>query len=182
MTIISFIKTLTKDYKVAAICRSSKFTARRIAKEVKPQYKIIVEYGPGDGVVTKEILKVLSSDGQLVVIELNPDFIRELKKIKDSRLKIISGDVAKISKKLKGFRQVDMIISSIPFTYFNPRTREEIIFNSYNFLRPGGKILLYQYYLLMLPCLKKICGKKNVRWHVEPRNIPPCWIMIGEKN
>ena len=181
MTIISFIKILAKDYKVAAIYHSSKFTAKRIAKEVKPQYKIIVEYGPGDGIVTKEILKVLSSDGQLIVIELNPDFIRELKKIKDPRLKIISGDVAKISKKLKGFRQIDMIISGIPFTFFNPQIREEIIANSYNFIRPSGKILLYQYYLLMLPCLKKICGKKNVHWYIEPRNVPPAWIMVGEK-
>jgi len=182
MSTINFIKALAKDYRVAAISRSSKFTAKKIAKEIEPQYKVVIEYGPGDGIVTKELLKVLPSDGQLIVIELNPDFIKELKKINDHRLKIISGDVVKISKKLKGFRQVDMIISSIPFTFFNPKTREEIINNSYNFLCPGGKILIYQYSLLMLPYLKKICGKKNTHWYIEPLNIPPLWIMIGEKN
>ncbi|MBI4085767.1 MAG: hypothetical protein HY433_00785 [Candidatus Liptonbacteria bacterium] len=180
MSAISFIKTLSKDHKVAALFPSTAAAAKKIAGEIKPGCKMVVEYGAGDGAVTKEILKVMPPDGRLVAIESNSDFVGELGKINDSRLEIISADVARISKKLKNFGPIDMIISGIPFTLFNPRTREEVIADSYGALGSGGKILLYQHYLLMLPYIKKIFGK-NIRWYVEPRNFPPYWIMVGEK-
>ncbi|KKQ34571.1 MAG: Methyltransferase type 12 [Candidatus Nomurabacteria bacterium GW2011_GWB1_37_5] len=181
MTLINFIKTLSKDHKVAAIFPSTPFAAKKFASEVKPHYKIVVEYGAGDGAVTKEILKKLPKDGKLFAVELNLDFVNELKKINDDRLHILSTDVAKISKELETLGEIDMVISGIPFTFFKPDIREEVIRDSYKALRPNGSILLYQHYLLMLPYLKRVCGKKNVRWYVEPRNFLPYWVMIGEK-
>ena len=65
---LNFIKTAIKDFKVGALTPSSKYVVKKIIKEIKPEYKYIVEYGPGDGVITKEILKILPQDGRLVVI------------------------------------------------------------------------------------------------------------------
>jgi len=180
MSIMSFIKTLQKDYRVAAFFPSTRFAAQRIAGEVCSECKLIIEYGPGDGVVTKELLKAMPLDCRLVAIESNADFVGELEKITDPRLKVVFGDVVQISKNLSSFGEVDMIVSGIPFSFFNPQMREEIIRDSYDALRPGGRILLYQVSLLMLPCLKKQCGK-STRWFLEPRNVPPYFIMIGEK-
>ena len=69
---IDFIKIAMKDYKkVGAITLSSRHTIRRVLRGLKPGYKYIVEYGAGNGVVTKEILKHLPADGRVVAIELN---------------------------------------------------------------------------------------------------------------
>lgn len=180
MAALSFFKNMTKDHKVGAFFASSIFAARRIVKEIEPEYKTIVEYGPGDGAVTKEILKVLPPDGKLLAVELNPAFIADLEKIKDSRLTVISEDVIDFSKKLESFGPVDMVISSIPFSFLKPEERESVITHTYKALNPGGKILLFQYRLLMLAYLKKAAGKK-IRRYFEPRNIFPYWIMVAEK-
>ena len=38
-----------------------------------------MEYGPGVGVITAEILRRMRSDALLIVIELNPDFVTHLR-------------------------------------------------------------------------------------------------------
>jgi phospholipid N-methyltransferase len=169
-----------KDYRVGAIFPSSKFVARRIAREVNPEYKIIMEYGAGDGAITKEILNILPKDGKLIAIETNKNFVRVLKKIDDNRLKVVAGDVVDLSKNLDQFGQIDMVISGIPFTYLKPKDRTSIIENTYRILQPGGKILSFQHHFLMLSYLKKVAGEKT-RWYIEPRNFLPYCIMIAEK-
>ena len=179
-SVINFIKTFSEDYKVAAFFPSTKFAAKKIASEIKPEYKVVVEYGAGDGAVTKELLKVLPADGKLIAVELNSNFVKELQKINYKRLEIISDDVVFVSKNLSIYGQIDMVISGISFTLFKPQTREKIISDSYKSINEGGRVLLYQYYLLMLPYMRKACGK-NIRWYIEPRNIFPYWVMIAEK-
>src|SRR6266850_5591880 len=40
---------------------------------------VVVEYGPGVGNITREVLKRMRPDAVLVAIELNPDFVRFLR-------------------------------------------------------------------------------------------------------
>jgi len=57
--------------------------------------RVVVEYGPGVGTITQEILKRMRSDAVLAVIELNPQFVSFLqKRIQDPRLRVIHGSAS----------------------------------------------------------------------------------------
>ena len=58
---------------VGAISPSSKYLAKRMVKNVKGP--VILELGPGTGVFTKEILRVLPPNGILISIESNETFV-----------------------------------------------------------------------------------------------------------
>ena len=183
MKSMDFLKVAIRDYKkVGAITLSSRYTIRRVLKGLKPEYKQIVEYGAGNGVVTKEILKALPSDGKVVAIELNDELFEELSKIKDDRLILMHGDVLKISEDLRklGLPRVDAVISNIPTTLFGPEQKKELVRNTYSGLEEGGRFIVYQYSLLIWPILKDVFKKAS--YSIELRNLPPYFVMIGEKS
>jgi Phospholipid N-methyltransferase len=58
--------------------------------------KCIVEFGPGTGVFTREILKRLNDDAQIIIFETNPSFYQKLKsEIKDERALILNESAEK---------------------------------------------------------------------------------------
>ena len=117
----------------------------------------------------------------MVAIERNRKFFPELRSIGDSRLRVVQGDVQFMSAHLHelGLPQIDVIISSIPFSFFSSPVRASIVQNTYDALAPNGKFIVYQYSPLMLRYLKERFSSVRVRF--EPRNIPPYFIMIAEK-
>lgn len=182
MSGLDFLKATLKDYKVGAITVSSKYVVKRLISQLERSgVKNVVEYGAGDGVVTKEILRILPEDGKLIAFEINPGFLSELKKIEDSRLKIMSDDVITASKELKelGMSEIDAVISGIPFTLIKPKEREVLIKNTWSSLKVGGIFVVYQYSPLILPILKKFF--RSVSIDFEPRNFLPYFIMRAEK-
>lgn len=182
MSKFKFIKTALKDRKVGALTPSSKYVVRKVIGEIKPEYKIIVEYGAGDGVITKEILKILPPDGKLLAIETNDEFIEKLKNIRDKRLIIIKEDARNISKRFPefGFAGIDMVISGIPFSFIKPRERKEIIKNAYDNLADSGKLLLYQNFPLVIFNIKNFLWDR-VNYRFEPRNFLPYFIITAVK-
>ncbi|MBI4991700.1 MAG: hypothetical protein HZB99_00590 [Candidatus Harrisonbacteria bacterium] len=181
MSGFNFLKAVIKDYKVGAITVSSKYVVQSLMKELGSDFKYIVEYGAGDGIVTKEILKRLSADGRLVAFELNKDFAAELRKINDNRLKVLNDDVIVASRDLKklGLPRIDAVVSGIPFTVIKPKERSEVILNTYSAINKGGIFLVYQYTPLVLPILKKFFKKVDLSF--EPRNFLPYFIMRAKK-
>ncbi|HEY4496924.1 MAG TPA: rRNA adenine N-6-methyltransferase family protein [Candidatus Paceibacterota bacterium] len=180
MNNFKFFRTAVRDYRVGALTTSSKYVIRKIIKELADR-KFIIEYGAGDGVITKELLKHLPLDGRVVAIELNKDLFNELKKIKDKRLTIINGDIIEISKDLAQFNlpQVDAVISGIPFTFLPSEMRRTVVQNTYDGLSNRGLFIVYQYSLLMKKWLSGVFDK--FKSYFEPRNFPPYFIMVGEK-
>ncbi|MDP3696810.1 MAG: rRNA adenine N-6-methyltransferase family protein [Candidatus Taylorbacteria bacterium] len=182
MRSIDFIKIALKDYKtIGAVTLSSKYAVRRIIKQLKPNHKYIVEYGAGNGVITREILKVIPSDGKVVAIELNNHLFKKLLEIKDRRLLSLHKNVVDVSRDFSslGLPKIDAVISGIPFSFLKSLERKEVIKNTYAGLTDGGQFIVYQTSLLLLPLLKKFFKKTSYR--LELRNIPPYFIMIGEK-
>lgn len=178
---LAFFKIFLKDFSVASIAPSSRYTVRSLMKKLPPQLHVVVEYGPGDGVVTKEILKHMPPHGRFAGIEMNPLLSRNLEAIGDPRFTLIRGDVKDASGQLAAlnFAPADLIISSIPFTLFTPEERERTIRATHDALDQNGVFIVYQYSLLMLPYLKKIFP--HVEWTLEPRNLPPMFIMVAKK-
>lgn len=179
---IDFIKIAIKDYKtVGAVTVTSKYAIRRIIKQLKPEYKYIVEYGAGNGVITRELLKVIPPDGKVVALELNNSLFRKLSEIKDDRLIFLHKNVINVSRDFSflGLPRIDAVISGIPFSFLKRTERLEIFKNTHDSLADGGRFVVYQTSLLVLPILKK--NFRKVRYRLELRNIPPYFIMTGEK-
>lgn len=174
-----FFKTALKDYKtVGALMVTSRYAVERVVRELEADDHLIIEYGPGDGVITKRILSRLPSDGRIVAMELDRDFHPELEKINDKRLHVIYGDVAEIMPEA-GFSQIDAVVSGIPFSLIPSSIRRNIVGNTHTALRLGGKFIVYQASLLLLPLLKR--HFRDVSWTLEPRNLPPYFIMTARK-
>lgn len=181
-TKLNFLKTALKDYKVGAILPTSRFVIRRILKILPQNMRHVVEYGAGDGVITKELLKS-NPNLRLKAIEINPFFVRCLREIKHPRLEVIEGDICKISSDFRSFGiyQADAVISGIPFSFLNSYWRRRITETTYDILTKEGYFLLYQTSPLMLKCLKEKFGPAKVEVYFEPLNLPPYFILVARK-
>ena len=181
MTPLQFIQTAVRDYRVGALTRSTSYVADEIIRALPAHAKYIVEYGPGDGVVTREVLQRLPKDGRLVIIERNAQFIGELKRIGDPRLTVVHGDVVEHSRALwsLGMPRVDAVFSGIPCTFFTPPVRESIVRGTHAALASNGSFIVYQYTTLMRPVLRKYFPKVTTR--LEPINLPPYFVMRADK-
>ena len=179
---LDFLKIAVKDYKtVGAVFSSSKHAVKAVAKQLKPEYKYIVEYGAGSGVITKEILNKISTNGRVVAIELNKSLFKKLSEIKDKRLLVLNEDVVKVSKKLGklGLPKIDAIVSGIPFSFLKSAVRKEVLKNTQKGISEGGRFIAYQTSLLTFSYMKKLF--KKVRSRFELRNMPPYFIIVGDK-
>ena len=179
---LNFIKTVLGNYKVGTFMPSSKYVIKKIIKEIKPHHKFIVEYGAGNGAITKEILKILPPNGKLIAVELDNNFINELKKIKDQRLTIIQEDAFKISERLKTLLPtIDVVVSSLPFMIIKQNKIKEIIENTHNALSKQGVFIICQHFPIVFLYLKKFF-KNNIKWNFEPRNSIPYFIITAKKD
>ncbi|MFZ2522734.1 MAG: rRNA adenine N-6-methyltransferase family protein [Minisyncoccia bacterium] len=178
---LSFLKNALLGKRVGAISRSSRYVIEAVLENIgSEKYDKIVEYGPGDGVMTVELLKRLSPNGKLLAVEIEQSFIKDLERLQDKRLIIVNGGVEEVSRSLRkyGFTDADLVVSSIPFTFISKDHREEIIRNTKRNMKGNGKLIIFhQYSLLMLPILKKYFSLVEKRF--EPRNFFPCFIFVA---
>ena len=140
--------------------------------------RVVVEYGPGVGTVTAEILKRLHPSAILVVIELNPEFARMLKaQIRDSRLRVVHGSATDVNRILESqqLERADCIISGIPFTGMPESARDHVLLESRRVLDSDGVLLVYQFTRTVLPHLKSVFG--NVEEDFNLLNILPARIF-----
>jgi phospholipid N-methyltransferase len=174
----SYIAAFLRDRKVAALHPSSKYVVDRVVKAMDlDRARVVVEFGPAEGVMTRRILPKLPADGILVAVELNENFVSALRKIKDSRLRVVHGDVREIDAILRreGVASADVMISGIPFSFFNPRERHELLSKISALLTPGGRFIAYQFTTHLIPLLK--CYFKRVHTQFEIRNLPPHFVF-----
>ncbi|PYJ14532.1 MAG: hypothetical protein DME94_09020, partial [Verrucomicrobia bacterium] len=97
MSTLFFKRFLKRPFQVASIVPSSKAMVERVASKMDfSQPRVIAEYGPGEGVHSREIARRLSSDSHLLLFELDAAFARDLKRqfAHDSRVHVIHGDAA----------------------------------------------------------------------------------------
>lgn len=179
---LAFLKTFLKDPKVASVSPSSKYVVRKVVEKVELDGALsLVEYGPGDGVITRGLLGGLSPDGTLIAIERNPAFVKKLQAFKDKRLVLIQGDVRLTEKYLRaeGLDQVDRVVSGIPFSFLKPKERREVLAMTGRLLKPGGRFVVYQFTATLIPLLKRHFKQVDIGY--ELRNLPPLFVFTCVK-
>jgi phospholipid N-methyltransferase len=177
----AFLKNAIFDREIGAMTMSSQYVVRRVIKRLPQPLMRVVEYGSGNGVMTRALLDHLSPDGTLVAIESNPLFVAELRRINDKRLTVISGKVQD-ALRVDGARLLgaDAIVSSIPFSFLTPDERNAVVSDTHTLLAAGGSfIIFHQYSWLMAEVLAAKFAETYTIF--EPRNILPCFILDARK-
>ena len=176
-----FFKNFLRDLQVGAILPSSKYSIRRICKKIDSKKdNVIVEYGPGTGVFIKEILKKMTANSKLILIEKNEHFFNELKKIKDDRIYLFNDCAENVLDILNscGESHADYIISGIPFSLMKSSQKTQIIHNTNLALAHGGRFLIYQYSNHVKKYLKPF---SEIHTNYEILNVPPAFIYEAVK-
>ena len=160
---------------LGSLIPSSRFLVKRLLDQVDwTRANTVVEYGPGVGTFTGEILRRLPAGGTVVAIDTNRDFARYLSKtLRDDRLHVIEGSAADAQETLveRGLGKADYVISGIPYSTMDPGIRERILQTTHDVLQPDGAFLVYQFTRAVLPYLRQVFPQVQVEF--EPRNIMP---------
>jgi len=165
---------------LGSIIPSSRFLIRQLLQPVDwAAARVIVEYGPGVGSITAEILQRMRPDAQLIAIETNSDFVKFLRSaFPDRRLRVMEGSAESVDEILRqqGHEHVDYIISGIPFSTIPAHLRERILLKTFGALAPGGSFLVYQFSTRVLPDLQRIFH--YVKRRFEPLNVLPAHLFF----
>ena len=178
-----WIKEFIKDHNIGAIAATSDILAKKMIENMHfEKTLIIVEYGPGEGMITRMLLDSMTLDSVVFVFETNTTFVKKLKEIKDNRLIVINDDASNAKSALKNkynVEYVDYIISTIPFTFIEKHARSRIMYDSYKMLKQNGLFITYQYSFLIYGLVKRYF--KNANWDVVIFNLPPAVLINGIK-
>ena len=81
MSALFFKRFLQRPFQVASIIPSSKALVKKVARKMDfSEPRVIAEYGPGEGVHSREIARRMSPDSQLLLFELDSAFSRDLQR------------------------------------------------------------------------------------------------------
>jgi phospholipid N-methyltransferase len=178
-----FKRFLKRPFQIASIVPSSKALVERVASKMNfDKARVIAEYGPGEGVHSREIARRMSPDSHLLLFELDAAFARDLKRqfADDPRVHVIHGDAATLPIELNrlGFAQCDHILSGIPFSILQIEKKRALLRKTYDALAPDGSFIIYQ-------VTNELKQHAKLFHHAESeyflQNIPPMFITVFRK-
>lgn len=159
---------------------SSRFLIRTVLQHMEfGRARLIVEYGPGVGTFTREILQRMRPDAALVVMETNPEFVQFLQAtIVDPRLHVVAGSAADIETALteRKLGRADYVVSGIPFSTLPAHVREAVLRATHAILKADGAFLVYQFSPMVFDSLRRVFSQ--VRRGFQPLNVPPAQLFF----
>ena len=177
---------------VGTVAPSSTYLAHEMVHALDAtRDQTIVELGPGTGAFTAAILGRLSPTSRFLAVEVEPDFVRQLRaRFPDLDVACASAaDLAHLTRE-RGFGSVDHIVSGLPFASLPPSTTRQVLDAIQAVLRPGGTFTTFQYlhsYLTprALAFRRDLTGRMGAppTRTVVFRNLPPAfavrWRLTG---
>ena len=175
---MAYLSPLLHDPSVASLVPSSKYIAERVVEAVSPERAgVVVELGPGEGVITHRLLRALPPSGRLLAVERNRDFMPALRQISDPRLNAVEGDAGALGCHMAraGLLRADAVVSGVPMSLLDLAGRRRILEAVRNALKADGRFVAYQVTPKLIPLLKERFRRVEVRF--ELRNFPPLFVF-----
>lgn len=168
---------------LGAVAPSSRYLVDALLAPVDVEHaRVLVEYGPGLGAVTAELLRRMRPDARLVALEANAEFVDYLRQeVRDPRLAVVHASAEDVGPVLApvlarvGVPGADGVVSSLPLALMPRDVRARILRGTRDALRPGATFTLYQYTRAALPEVRAAFGA--VRQRLVVRNFPPAWVF-----
>src|SRR4051812_46875670 len=151
MSTLFLKRFLQRPMQVASIVPSSRTLVRKVMEKMDfGAPRVIVEFGAGEGVHTREIARRMHRDSHLVVFELDAVLAGHLQKQfrGDSRVTVLNANALEISQGLasKGLPSCDYVVSGIPFSILEKDAKKELLRRVYEALTPSSHaaFVIYQ--------------------------------------
>ena len=150
MSLVTFATGALGNLKqTAAIAPSSKQLAKAMVEPLRSTARrCVIEFGPGTGVMTREILQCMPSDGILLAFEINPQFVKYLREtIPDDRLQVVDAAAETATAELdrRGIAEVDAVVSSLGIANMDTQAVDAIFSPLRPYLNSEGAITQFQY-------------------------------------
>ena len=179
---VQFLKEfVNKPQEIGAIVPSSPALAREIVSSIDwDRVRVAVEYGPGLGAITGEIL-TRTEGKDFFAIELNEAYADRFRRsfpdvplYRDSVANVVSIAAG------HGVEAIDCVICGLPWAIFSDAAQDELLDAMFQVLREGGQFVTFAYmHGLALPSGRRFREKLTRRFRkverspVIWRNTPP---------
>lgn len=180
-----FTHFLRNPVQISSVIPTSRATADHIASKIRLKRRlVIVEYGPGTGVLARAILRSgkLSRDSRIILIEKSKPFADRLRRtLTDPRVTVFHDSAEHVRAILKksGEKKADYIFSSIPFSLIPARTVNRIVVATHAALRSDGTFIVFLCRFGVRDVLRKEFS--GVKTGVALNNMPPLFIFEATK-
>lgn len=147
-TMMTFVKQCFKAYQTTgAIAPSSRALGAQIFETGNiADDDVVIEFGPGTGVLTEVFLERISDPSKFMAIEINKEFCDLLnKRFPDAN--IIHDDATNARKHLEalGYEHCDCILSGLPWALFDDSIQDPLLDTIIDILKPGGRFVTFTY-------------------------------------
>jgi phospholipid N-methyltransferase len=152
---IQFVRQFIVDPRITgAVWPSSRGLARRMTEWTNwDLVNVVVEYGPGTGVFTEEILSRKTPQARYIGIERNARFAAMLKR-RFPGLLVCNDSVARVRQicDVQGVESADLIVCGLPWASFTGPEQDAFLEAMFTVLPIGGKFATFAYLQgLLLP-------------------------------
>ncbi len=182
---MEFFRGFLKNPKeVGSVIPSSKFLTRRVLEcgDVANS-RVIVELGPGTGVLTRPTLEHMPKDGKLIAIEINRRFVEMLRNTyPDPRLHVSESSATEIEEALSaaGESEADLVVSGIPFSTLEKGVGRQTLEAARRVLSPTGRFVAYQFRSAVARVAEPVFGRPET--HSGFWNLPPMKIYVWKRD
>ena len=177
---------LANPFIIGAVAPSSPLLAKKMIEGVDFAHaRAIVEFGPGTGAFTGQILRRKHPDCRYLAIELSDAMATAWRK-RYPQATLYQGSVANVDQICadEGIDQVDLIFSGLPWASFDDDLQERILEASMKVLRPGGQLITFGYRVgTMLPKGRRFYKRLPQYFSKVERsdyvwlNVPPAFVV-----
>ena len=145
---LRFLKSLVaRPRAIGAIAPSGAALARKIAFEIDPAVSgVVLELGPGTGVVTDALIARGVTVDRLIAIEADPD-LAQLMRERFPRLRVVEGDAFALDRTLPPQESGPLAatVSGLPLLNFPPEKRRALILSALARMSPGLPFVQFSY-------------------------------------
>jgi phospholipid N-methyltransferase len=181
-----FKRFLQRPKQVAYIVPSSPILINRVLGKIDfSAPRVIVEFGPGEGCHTRELLRRMHPESRLLLFELDPEFSNFLRhQFRDEpRITILETDALHLPDELAahGIPYCDYVISGIPFSTMEIGKKRLLLERVHQSLAPGAHsaFIIYQ-------VTNELRGHAKLFPRAESKyclgNIPPMVVTVFYKH
>lgn len=170
---------------IGAIAPSSRGLSRKIVSDIGIESaSVILEYGPGTGVFTRQILKAKNPGAVFAAIERNELLAAKFRQeFPGVPLYEDSAENARAIVRDLGADKVDCVISGLPWAAFDDGLQDRLLEATLEVLREGGTFVTFAYLQgLLLRSGKRFAqklrsnfsrvGRSGIVWW----NLPPAFV------
>jgi phosphatidylethanolamine/phosphatidyl-N-methylethanolamine N-methyltransferase len=191
MGLTTFASEAIADFRtVGAVAPSSRYLAQAMLGPLPlERARVVVELGPGTGVMTEALLEALPYDCHLLAFEINSRFSSYLRQnVPDPRLTVVetSAELIRQEAQNRGYAQVDAVVSSLALGLMPDQQRREFLDGLVSILKDGVFTQFQYLHCLQMKdrhirrfdlarLLRQYFG--SVRQKIIWRNLPPAFVF-----